>query len=83
MSGCVTTVKNQNKIILPPRPAGRELDEPTNVKELVQCLNYYETQMKLWENWANDVEHIVEVYNESDGNKTEIQWVSIPYEKLQ
>ena len=63
MTGCVTKPKVTNKIILEPMPERKELPEPTNLKELLEELNYYEMLLEQWENWGDTVQRQVEIYN--------------------
>lgn len=62
ISGCVSTPKGT--IILPPKPEREELPAPTTIQDLLKDMNYYESLVKDWENWANKVEKI---FNENRG----------------
>ena len=69
MTGCVTKPKANPKIILEPMPERVERPEPTDLKGLVESLNYYETLIELWENWGNTVVRQVEIYNDNYTDK--------------
>ena len=69
MTGCVTNPKSNPKIILEPAPERVEMPEPTNTKELIQALNYYQNLVELWENWGDTVTRQVEMYNDNNSNK--------------
>lgn len=69
MTGCVTKPKANPKIILEPMPERVERPEPTDIQGLVESLNYYETQLELWENWGNTVVRQVEIYNDNYTDK--------------
>jgi hypothetical protein len=58
ITGCKTT-KVEKEIILPPKPIREEQPAPKTVAECAEAINYYETLVKLWENWGERVEAIL------------------------
>ena len=57
-TGCKTT-KVEKKITLPPKPAREEIEAPTTISECAEVINYYNTLVKLWENWGERVDAIL------------------------
>lgn len=58
ITSCVT-IKNNDEIILPPKPERTEIPEITNLYDMVNVINYYEHLVEEWELWAESVEQII------------------------
>ena len=63
MTGCVS--KPKAEIILPPKPERTERKHVNNLREIAEVMEYYETQIRLWENWGDSVTKIINKYNGS------------------
>ena len=57
-TGCKTT-KVEKEIILPPKPQRDELEAPRTSADCAEVINYYNTLIKLWENWGERAEAIL------------------------
>lgn len=57
-TGCKTT-KVEKEIILPPKPQREVMEAPRTIAECAEVINYYNTLVKLWENWGERVEAIL------------------------
>jgi hypothetical protein len=58
ITGCRTT-KVEKEIILPPKPQREEMEAPRTIEECAEVINYYNSLVKLWENWGERVEAIL------------------------
>lgn len=58
ITGCRTT-KVEKEIILPPKPQREEIEAPRTIAECAEVINYYNSLVKLWENWGERVEAIL------------------------
>lgn len=58
--------KPKSEIILPPEPQREVLQQVENISDLADTINYYDTLVQLWEQWAIDVKNIIKVYNDSN-----------------
>lgn len=63
ITGCRTT-KVQYIVVLPPKPQREEVKAPQTVKECGEVINYYNSLVKLWEAWGEDVSEQIEKLNE-------------------
>ena len=62
ISGCRTT-KVEKEIILPPKPQREILEDPKDLQETAELLNYYEHKLEEWENWGERVEKLIDPEN--------------------
>ena len=62
-TACVSKPAPQREIILPPKPQRQEQNEPTNLKEIADLLNYYEHLVQQWEVWGEVTTRMVEAEN--------------------
>ena len=62
ISGCRTT-KVEKEIVLPPKPQREILEDPKDLQETAELLNYYEHKLEEWENWGERVEKLIDPEN--------------------
>lgn len=62
ISGCRTT-KVEKEIILPPKPQREILEDPKDLQEVAELLNYYEHKLQEYEEWADSVEKLIDPEN--------------------
>ena len=60
ITGCLTTKYVYPEYILPTEPEREILQQPETLQDLGLIINYYDSLVSEWEQWAVDVKEIID-----------------------